>query len=461
VLAGLCALSAVTLALAYYVVMPWKFNPAPPAAHYPRPASALAAQRQDLDYFRKLVALDRSFAPTARAVANRRIDAMIAAPGAMARPQFRVALMRIAALADNGHTVLGSADDALPMQLPVRVAPFSDGFYVMYARDDHAALLGGRLLAIDGKPIEAVMRTLEGLKGGGSPGWRRYYTTGYLTRQDVLAGAGIAPDMRGSMWTVRTPDGRTVTQGLEAYAPAADEPSVFPQRWYSNRPLKGLDKGWQPYAPDAVLPITLRDFDHVFLRQRLGCAMLVQFKANHDEGDEKIADFIAATQKDMAASPPCNVILDLRFDGGGDYTLTYDFAHRLPDALKPGGRIYVLTGPAEFSAGITTAAFVKDAGGARVMLLGEPVGDRLAFFAEGGRGCLPNFHLCLNYQTGKHDYGAPCTDWDVCYWLNLLYPVRVKTLEPDEHIAMTFADWRAGRDPVFARALALASAPHP
>ena len=39
------------------------------------------------------------------------------------------------------------------------------------------------------------------------------------------------------------------------------------------------------------------------------------------EGVGEIADFIAATQSDMAAHPPCNVILDLRFYGGGDYTL--------------------------------------------------------------------------------------------------------------------------------------------
>src|SRR6185503_10950304 len=98
----------------------------------------------------------------------------------------------------------------------------------------------------------------------------------------------------------------------------------------------------------------------------------------------------------------------------------------------------------------------KQAGGDRVSILGEPVGDRMAFFAEGRRACLPNFKMCLYYQRGKHDYQHPCTDPQVCFWLNWYYGPRVKTLDPDQTITMSYADWNAGRDPVFDRAVELA-----
>ena len=81
-----------------------------------------------------------------------------------------------------------------------------------------------------------------------------------------------------------------------------------------------------------------------------------------------------------------------------------------------------------------------------------------AFYAEGGRTCLPNSKLCMGYETGKHDYAHPCRDVEQCYWLNWLYPVRVKSLEPDERIEMSFAEWRAGHDAVFERAEQLATA---
>jgi hypothetical protein len=110
-----------------------------------------------------------------------------------------------------------------------------------------------------------------------------------------------------------------------------------------------------------------------------------------------------------------------------------------------------------FSAAITTAGFVKEAGGDAVTILGEPIGDRLVFFAEGNRGCLPNSKLCVDYATGKHDYTQSCSDWKVCFWLTWLYPVRVKTLSPDEIIPVKFSDWNLGHDVAFERAVQLAN----
>ncbi|HEX4861972.1 MAG TPA: hypothetical protein VFV07_12090 [Rhizomicrobium sp.] len=448
----------VGLALGGLRLMFLHFYPAPPAKDYPRPASALEAQRQDVDYFRKLVALDFSFSPAARAEANKELDALAASPAVLSRPKFRVALMRVAALADNGHTTTSSDPDAWPLYLPVRVAEFSDGFYVMSAKSEDAALLGGRVVAVDGHPIDDVMRNLEAVRGG-APQFRRYYAGVFLEMQDVLFGLGIAPDANHSTWTVVTPDGRQVSQTLAAYKRAAHEPFPFPERWFSNEPLKGQDKSWASYDPGVKLPRSLAQFDTPFRRFRLddGCTLVIQLKSNTDEDGAKIADFLAATDKEMDASKPCNIILDNRLNGGGDYTKTYDFAHALPDKLRPGGHIYLLTGAATFSAGITTTTFVKQAGGEHVRLLGEEVGDRLAFFAEGVRGCMPNYHMCMYYQRGKHDYRHPCRYVETCYWLNWYYAPRVKTLDPDETITMSFADWKAGRDPVFDRAVQLAT----
>jgi hypothetical protein len=148
--------------------------------------------------------------------------------------------------------------------------------------------------------------------------------------------------------------------------------------------------------------------------------------------------------------------LDLRGDGGGDYTNTWHFAHVLPRLLPPGGHIFILTDSLTFSATITTAAFVKDAGGDRVTIIGEPVGDRLSFFSEGEKACLPNLRVCVYYQKAKHDYEHACTDWHECYWLNWFYPVRVKSLQPDVVVPLKFEDWNAGRDAAYFTARNLA-----
>jgi hypothetical protein len=434
------------------------FSPAPPKADFPVPANEIEAQRQDLSHFRKLIALDRSYGPAARKEAEQRIAALESAQTPLDRPHFRVALMKILALADNGHTHL---DSPLSRKLPVRVGVFSDGLYVMRATTASSALLGGRVVAIDGTPLDVVMERLEQLRGG-TVAWRRLYAAFYIIDQDILFGADIAHDPRRSQWTVATPEGINKSLMLDSAAPRDHEPFVFTKRWVSDEPVQDMGEGWLAERPEQPLPLALREFDSAFRRVRVGnsCAMLIQLKSNNDVGQQSIKDFIAATRSDMRSNQPCAAVLDLRYDDGGDYLKTVGFAKDLPNLVAPGGHIYLLTGPATFSAGITTAAFVKESGGERVTILGEPVGDRLSFFSEGNRGCLPNYPLCVSYQRGKHDYAHACDDWDVCFWLNKVYPVHVTTLEPDETITMSFSEWRQGRDPAFERAAALSrSAP--
>jgi hypothetical protein len=443
----------------FFAAMQLHFHPAAPRPHNPPAIDALDAQRQDIRYFRQLLAMDRSFTPADRAEADRRVDALEALGSVLDRPHLRVSLMQIVALADNGHSQVVSEPGAASPALPIRVAAFADGLYVMRATEAGADLLGGRVMAIDGQAIDAVMSKLERLRGGTST-WRRLHAAEYLTQQDLLYGIDAAPDMQHSDWSVRTPAGATITKRLDAYAPPASEQSVMVTRWLSNEPLAGMAGTWRAFDPDHPLPISWTDFDRPFRSLRLpgSCTQFIQLKSNTDQGDQSIADFLSATRKDLRRAPACNVILDLRYDDGGDYMKTQSFARQLPKLIPPAGRVIMLTGPATFSAGISTAAFVKHAGQNRVVLVGEPVGDRLHFYSEGGRACLPHSVLCVAYQTGRHDYQHPCDDWTVCFWLNYFFDFRVKSLDPDVNVALNFKDWRDGVDPVLDRAVALAAA---
>ena len=454
---GLVLLFAVA-AGGFFAAMRHHFHPSAPQPQRSAAAGTLEAQREDIRYFRRLISLDRAFAPAARSEANRRLDALEAFGTLLDRPHFRVSLMQIDALADNGHSKVENERGAAPLELPVRVAAFSDGLYVMRATDINADLLGGRVTAIDSQSIEAVMAKLEQLRGG-APQWRHQYASQYLVLQDLLYGIDVAPDMQHSTWTVQNPAGAMMTRTLNAYAPPVDEPDVFVKRWLSSEPLTGMAGQWRAFQPDHPLPISLSDFDTAFRSLPLPgtCTQFVQLKSNADQGAQKIGDFLSSTQRHLRQDQPCNVILDLRYDDGGDYVNTYGFARQLPTLIPPAGRIFLLTGPATFSAGISTAAFVKHAGQARVVILGEAVGDRLQFFSEGGWACLPHYPLCVAYETGKHDYQHACTDWQVCFWLNYFFQFRVSTLDPDEVIPLSFKDWRAGIDPVLDRAMTLAT----
>ena len=334
------------------------FYRSPPEASYPHPADALEAQRQDLDYFATLISLDRAFTPSTRAEASRRLLDIGARTSPLDHEHLRIALMQIVALSDNGHSKLGYDPGASPQELPVRVALFSDGVYVMRSTASAADLLGGRLIDIDGKPIDEVLKRLETLRGGAEQ-WRRAYATLYIYFQDFLYGLDVATNQHESTWTVMAPSGSLVTRTLQAYKPAESEPYVYVKRWLSSEPLDGLTEGWQAYQPNRELPLSLREFDKPFRRVHLpnSCVMFLQYKSNDDEANQSIRSFTAETATDMRAQPPCDLIMDVRYDDGGNYLKTASFMRRLPQYIGLKGHIYLLTGPATFSAGIVTSAF--------------------------------------------------------------------------------------------------------
>jgi hypothetical protein len=430
-----------------------------PKVNYPAPKSALEAQRQDLDYFAKAMAFDRAFSPAARAAAEARISALKALSEALPSPKLQVALMQVMASADNGHSRMDPTADHGTLILPLRVTRFAEGFYVLRAAAPYRDLLGGRVDSIDAQTIDQILPRLETLRGG-VEGLRRENAAKFVVVQDLLYGLGVATDPKASTWTVTLTDGRVVTRRLDAYPLQKGQDLPDGDRWLSPEPVKGVERDWIAYRPQSgELPETWRDFDsHFRLWPAAGsCAQVVRLQSIADTDGQKIAPFLTATETALRAKPPCAVILDLRGDGGGNYTKTWHFAHALPGLLAPGGHIFILTDPLTFSAAITTAAFVKDAGGDRVTIIGEPIGDRLSFYSEGGKACLPNLKVCMYFQTAKHDYGHPCNDWRECFWVNWFYPVRVKSLQPDIVLPLEFQDWNAGRDKAYFMARDLAN----
>jgi hypothetical protein len=459
--AGLWALAVVVLLVGtaggFALYFHHKFSPDPPSSDFPKPANALDAQQQDIEQFSRLLAMDRAFSPAARAEADRQIAELKSEHVPLDRERFHVALLRITALADNGHTNLYYRKGASQNITPLRVMLFADGLYVLRAKSAYADLLGARVESIEGRPTRDVIAALEQLHGG-TEGWRRTHAAIYVQSPEILYGDTIGSRPDQTQWTFRLPDGSEVTRTLPGEVSGESEPRADMTRWLSPQKMKGEPADWRALiSDDADLPLSLRDFNSTFRRAWIahGCTLFIQLKAIADADEQPICDFLNATTDEMRAHPPCNIILDMRFNTGGDYTKAAHFASHLLDFVRPGGRIYLLTGPQTFSAAITTTAFVKQAAGSRAIILGEPVGDRLAFYSEGNSGCLPHEDLCLHYATAMHDYAHRCDDWDKCFWLNWIFPVQVESLDPDETITMSFADYTARRDPVFERAVAL------
>lgn len=406
-----------------------------------------AAQREDLAAFRHdFLAVDQSYVAVTRAEAERRLASLDAAVGKISDVRFAIVLEQIAALADNGHTRVIVRGAAAGGRVGIRLAPLDGNFYVLRATADHADLLGGKLVSIDGVPVARLRDSAHTLTGG-IASHRDIAAPAFFESPAQLNALGLTRSATQATYTFTGPDGRRYEATLTIVAdPAAG--MVGPVSVLD--PAAGSDgaTGWRTLLAPAKAPWSLQEFSRT-MRCRDAPeldAVVMQLRANVD-GQVPIATFLETCDSTRRAAGRKNVVLDMRMNGGGNLQLTRDFMSSLPARLPAGGRVVVLTAPWTFSAAISSVGYLKQAGGDRVVLVGEPPGDRLRFWAEGGPRTLPRSGALLLAATQRHDYLTGCKNFTDCHGAVVRYPIAVKTLDPDVPAPWTIDAYAVGRDP--------------
>jgi hypothetical protein len=411
-------------------------------------SSVADGRRSDLAAFRRdFFARDNSYSPERRAQANDRLAKLESQVAVVTAAQFELELARIVALADNGHTnspaVFRSRRYA---RIPVRFVPFGDQFYVLRTDTAHADLLGARLLSIDGRPMREVRGVAHTLWGG-TPSWRDRFVPFFLESPDQMQALGLATRADAATYRLELPTGRTVERRIVADPPDANGEFWGSIRWLYPNPLDDDRGAWRMLASRERTPWAFREPATSF-RLRIAIeldAMVVQLRANHDGPGQLIAAFLDSTVVEVLRAGPQHLILDLRMNGGGDLNNTREFVKKLP-ALVP-GRVFVLTSPWTFSAAISTVGYLKQAGGNRVTIVGEMVGDRLEFWAEGSLARFPYSGAAASFSTERHDYRNGCKAFKDCHRSVVRNPISVPSLAPDIEAPLTIEAFIAGRDP--------------
>lgn len=417
------------------------FQYPPPAGEPAELKDAAAGQAADAAYFDAFPRYDRAYSPVARASAQQLADALKVNAANLSHEQFVMRIAEIAALADNGHT---SIDQNALMKntprLPLRTYLFSDGLFVLRASQLNADLLGARIDSIDGTPVPYVFGAIRKYAGG-TESRRKRQLLPVLESPGLLQAAGVARDGTALTYSGLLADGRPFTRRIEAEKRGPAAPVMNTARLLYPAPA---DAALRSFLPDSAgPPLSLTHQSELFWTAPIGAGLYIDVTYNNDTDDTPLETFLASALDRVRQQRPPFVILDMRMNGGGDYTKSYAFARALPVETK---RVYVLTSPITFSAAITTVAALKEVGGSKVTIVGEPVGDRLDFWAEGGAFTLPNSMVRVYYTAGRHKYDGPCNDPGSCFWLNRRYPVSVKTVAPDIPVPSTFAAYRSGRD---------------
>lgn len=416
-----------------------------------------ARQRlEDLAQFRReFFERDKAYKPEIRQLAEGWLSELEKSTASIDDVAFALALARVAALADNGHSFSAAAPRSRRLErVDLRLVPFGEEFYVLRVKTPNEDLLGARLTGIDGVPIEKLRKLARSLAGG-TPAWRDRNAPLFFESPPQLRALGVGKAGAPVVYEFQTKEGRKLERSFTVSPGGADRVGGNATRWMFPVLAPLEDRAWRTLLAEDKAPWALQEPVKRFRMRHDPSlnAVVLDMRQTNNAGQEKLSDFFADAEALIAKHQPRHVVLDLRLNGGGDLTTARDFAEKLP-TLVP-GRIFALTSPWTFSAAISTLGYLKQSAPKRVTIVGEAVGDRLEFFAEGKVITLAHSKEAFLYATERHDYVNGCRTFTDCHGNVVRRPIAVASLAPDIAAPWTIEAYQSGVDPAL-RAIAKA-----
>ncbi|HEV8067254.1 MAG TPA: hypothetical protein VGP76_05940 [Planctomycetaceae bacterium] len=316
-----------------------------------------------------------------------------------------VGMMRVVNSIGDGHTNLrfpGASDD-----FPLSVGRFGSEYRVICAAPQFAKAVGGQLLAINDTPIDRAHDLIFAVTPQDETAqYREALVSHWMTIGILLHGLDITPAPGAARFQVIDDRG-------EKYSVELQPDHTRKRQWaYPKPPLFREHPGeafWYTWLPEART---------VYCNWR-----------SYQNLREKSRGLFELLEKER----PDKLVVDLRQNGGGDYFV--GLAHmvgriRNLKEINRRGHLFVLIGPFTFSAAMSNTAHFRQKTAAT--LVGLPIGEKPNSYQEARRISLPNSHLTLSYSVRLYKF----------------VETGENVIRPDREIETTWADFKAGRDPV-------------
>ena len=413
----------------------------------PKPADRGEAWRQDIDVvLSRFLRYDRSFSEPRRKAARLRLQKLRARVAALPDAAIIVELARAVATSGNAHTRLYLMRNRTEVRrVPIRVWWFGTELRVIRAATEYADLTGCRVIGIGRWDVLSAFRKVRGIKAGNAS-WQRYMSSYFLTSPDILFGAGVLPNAERLPLTVKC-GGRT--RRVKVSPSPLRRSSTPVEAWWDLAPgYRYSEAELKSVLTVEKAPLYLQHPDRNYWVEYLSAPAIIylQYNRAQEMSSDPLSDFIGRVTRILDGNPVKGLIIDVRFNTGGDAGVGTEIFETLNGRLK-GVPVVVLTSRATFSAGITSAAQWKQF--ANASIVGEPVGDNLDLWSEGGNLILPNSHLTVHYANGFHAYSQRDYPAFQPYFSDL----NVATLAPDKIVEVTWSDYVAGQDPLLEAAV--------
>jgi hypothetical protein len=373
------------------------------------------------------------FAIQPEAEFDRAVAELAAAIPDLSDAQILVGLMKLVRHLDDGHASIRwpEDDEELSRMLPVDLFLFAEGLFVIGAGPGCQRLLGARVEKIGGLATGEVMAALDPVMTRDNEHWLTLTFPTLVRFPAILDALGVDHTL-----TVQLADG-TVDEVRLAATSDEFHWNRYPPGWVALADTVTTDGVAVP------LPLHLRNRELPFWFEYLPADDLVyfQFNAVRDHPAETFAAFCDRLFGFIEDRNAGRLVIDMRWNGGGNTFLTQQLLHHLiaSKRLRRRGALFVIIGRLTFSAAQNTVTAIERETSA--IFVGEPTGSRPNFIGER-----------IDFELPYSKVRANAAD---LFW-QTSWPDDHRTwIAPDIYAPPTFQAYRRNEDPALDAILAI------
>jgi len=355
-----------------------------------------------------------------------------------------VELAALVAMLDDGHSRLSlpvaqgeaqgrahtetpsPADHALLFRrYPVALYLFSDGLFISGAVAGHTEFIGAEVVRIGRMTAAEALQAVRKVASADNEMGHKLSGPMLLGLAEVCSACGVAEDMENLPMLIKDSAGKEREIFLQPQDPLTPVKYIqsfeLPEKpvplWIKNR----TDPHWFEYLPDKR-------------------AVFCQVNAIQDKPDETMAVFSARLADFIEANPVERLILDLRWNGGGNNYLNRSLILALTRSPKVNrfGRLFTIIGRTTFSAAMNLTSQLEQ--WTNTLFAGEPTGSTTSHYGDARRHTLPNSGLTLRLST--------------IYWRDWTVNEKRPWIVPEIPAELSARDHFARIDPVLEAVLA-------
>lgn len=301
----------------------------------------------------------------------------------MTDSDFYYSLRYLAALIGDSHTSLDFTEAKYQYihGLPFAIRRYSDGWHLLMLEDRYKPYLGYLLVSINGVPMDEIAERTKSIISSDNPIWRDAQLSNAINFKEALEYTGIVQKDEPIVLTLQNPDDPTEVQTLDMEA--MDEEKIMSANILTLNPNH--------------LPETAPSGIYRSIELTPEC-YFIQYNSCMEAPDLSMKDFTKNVSEQINTGQYNKVILDLRYNTGGNSAIFDPLLKELKDLQhKYDLKLYTLIGRSTFSSAIINAIQTEEELGST--LVGSPTGGSVNAYGELKSFSLNHLPITVYYST--------------------------------------------------------------